>query len=418
LQSIEGLRALAIILVFFNHANAFIPVVNRATLSVKLYVSQGWIGVDLFFVISGFLITGILIDTREAKNYFSGFYARRILRIFPLYYTVLTGVIVLGQVLVYLHVPRGDVFASLTPLPSDRWTFYCFLTNWIGLWKAQWDASFGSILAHFWSLAVEEQFYFFWPLVVWLVRPRWVPWIAGVLATFSFVIRLFFVLHIGVDNFVAPVAVKVQLATICRLDGLFVGAICAYLYRNQELMKRIRPWLKWIGAIGAGSYFVVYSAMLFFPEKAVQIIYGASKIPHDIGEASRLYMVAGGYSLMALGFGAIVLLAAQSDGSGTLMQRFLGSRVLAPVGKYSYGIYVFHVPLLGLINVFLVPRVVIPSATDYVISSFAVLFLFAVVSFIIPALSYEFFEKPILMKKRYFEPKYSASESELENCPS
>src|SRR5271154_6214967 len=129
LQSLDGLRAIAIILVFFHHVQSHIPAVNLPVRVLRMYVNQGWMGVDLFFVLSGFLITGILLDTRAASNYFTGFYARRILRVFPLYYLVLTVVIVVGSKL------NSAVISATLPLREDRWLYFCYLTNWLGLWK-------------------------------------------------------------------------------------------------------------------------------------------------------------------------------------------------------------------------------------------------------------------------------------------
>jgi peptidoglycan/LPS O-acetylase OafA/YrhL len=407
LQSLDGLRAIAIILVFFNHLKGFFPVVNAPTFYFQWYVGQGWIGVDLFFVLSGFLITGILLDIRNAENYFSGFYARRVLRIFPLYYTVLIGVIVASQILTKIHVQQAPIIASLVPLPEDRWVYFCYLTNWIGLWKAQWDAQFGSILAHFWSLAVEEQFYFVWPAIVWVVRPRAIPWIAGIVAGLSAVIRLGWVAHCGIQM-VMPQSAEIQLATICRLDGLFIGALCACLFRNPELMPRIRKWLPWIASLGLCSFFLAFSALLFFPVRAAQLIYGpAPAILHSLDDATRLFALCGGFTLLALGFGALVLLAACTESESSWMQKLLKSRFLAPIGAYSYGIYVFHVPILGLASTFLLPRIVVRSAGEAAITECAYIVVLAAASFIISAISYEFFEKRILSFKRYFVPKYA-----------
>jgi hypothetical protein len=128
LQSLDGLRAIAIILVFFHHMKSYIPVVNLPVAIFQMYVWQGWVGVDLFFVLSGFLITGILIDTRESVNYFSGFYARRVLRIFPLYYFVLTGLVLLGVFLSRSPEPWASDVVSQLPLPQDRWVYF-FLSH-------------------------------------------------------------------------------------------------------------------------------------------------------------------------------------------------------------------------------------------------------------------------------------------------
>ena len=122
-------------------------------------------------------------------------------------------------------------------------------------WKAQWDYQFSSILAHFWSLAIEEQFYFVWPLVVWLARPRLLPWIAGIVAMLSAIVRFAWASHIGVQMLVPPASIEILMATICRLDGLFIGALCAYLFRDSKLMLRVRKWLPAIAILGIGSFF-------------------------------------------------------------------------------------------------------------------------------------------------------------------
>ena len=393
LQALDGLRAIAIILVFLHHMRPHIPVTDRFTLGLNWYLGQGWLGVDLFFVLSGFLITGILLDTREASNYFSGFYARRILRIFPLYYVVLTAVILVGKLV------NSPPLTATLPLAEDRWLYYCYLTNWLGLWKAHYGPNY---LAHFWSLAVEEQFYLFWPLVVWLVRPRAIPWVAGGLAAVAAVVRVIRVAHSGAQQ-------AILMATVCRLDELFAGALCAFLFRNPERMLKIRKWLPGIGILGISSFLVILSGMLFFQHRLLPWLYGSSPVPHTLDDAVQLFVEYGGYVLLALGFGAIVLLAAYTDGKGTWMQKFLTSRLLAPIGAYSYGIYVFHVPILGMASIFVFPRIArgIHSCEELFISEAAYILVVAAVTFVVSALSYEFFEKKILRFKRYFEARYA-----------
>jgi peptidoglycan/LPS O-acetylase OafA/YrhL len=412
LQSLDGLRAIAIIVVFVHHIGDLIPVWSAPSFYFQWYLSQGWLGVDLFFVLSGFLITGILIDTREAKNYFSGFYARRVLRIFPLYYGALIGIIVLVQFLGRSHTSAAAEITRVVPLPEDRWTYFCFLTNWIGLWKAQWDANFGSILAHFWSLAVEEQFYFFWPFLVWILRPRSIPWVAIGLAGLSAVIRFYWVAHIGVDMMIPPKSVEVSFATICRLDGLFIGALCAYIYRKPTIMERASKWLPWIAIVSLGSCFAAFSAMLFGPQRVGAFIYGPNpSVSHTITDVMRLFLNCGGFTLLALGFGALVLLAAYTETKVTWMQRFLKSRILAPIGTYSYGIYVFHVPILGFARTYVLSRITVQTAGELAFTQCVFIVAIAIVSFIIPALSYELFEKPILRCKRYFDAEYAPASS-------
>jgi len=107
IRALDGIRGLAIILVMLHHFNSVIPDCNIAIRSMKLMLSYGWVGVDLFFALSGFLITGILLDTRNANNYFSAFYARRVLRIFPLYYSVLIVTLTLLRAQHIRYVSRG-----------------------------------------------------------------------------------------------------------------------------------------------------------------------------------------------------------------------------------------------------------------------------------------------------------------------
>jgi peptidoglycan/LPS O-acetylase OafA/YrhL len=393
LQALDGLRAIAIILVFLHHMRGHIPVVDQFTLCLSRCVGQGWIGVDLFFVLSGFLITGILLDTRGANNYFSGFYARRILRIFPLYYVVLTSMIIVGRLV------NSARLMAILPLPQDRWLYYCYLTNWLGLWKAHYGPN---CLAHFWSLAVEEQFYLIWPLIVWLVRPRMIPWVAGGLAAVAAVVRVIWVAHSGAQQ-------AILMATVCRLDELFAGALCAFLFRNPEHMLKVRKWLPGIASLALGSFFGILSGMLFFQHRLLAWLSGPSPAGHTLDGAVLLFVECGGFVLLALGFGAIVLLAAHTDGKETWMQKFLTSRVLAPIGAYSYGIYVFHVPILGMASIFVFPGIArgIHSYEELFISEGTYILVVAAVTFVVSALSYEFFEKKILRFKRYFEAKYS-----------
>ncbi|MGA2004828.1 MAG: acyltransferase [Terriglobales bacterium] len=415
IPELNGLRAIAIILVFIHHTQASIPALTPFLLYLKYYAGLGWMGVDLFFVLSGFLITGILIDTREASNYFTGFYVRRVLRIFPLYYLVLISFIVASQILSNSHVQSAPKIAALVPLPEDRWIYFCYLTNWIGLWKAQWDTRFASILAHFWSLGIEEQFYFVWPFVVWVVRPRAIPWIAGIVAGLSAIIRLAWVMHSGVQMVVPPLSIEIALATICRLDALFMGALCAYFFRDRNLLVRIHNWLPWVASLGIGLFFLAFSGMMFFPRRAGLLLYGSSPtVHHTLEDGTRLLSECGGFTLLALGFGALVLLSTHTETNSSWMQKLLKSRLLAPIGTYSYGIYVFHVPIIGLASALIFPAIrrSVHSSGEAFVTACAYIVVLAAVTFVISALSYEFFEKKILYFKRSFGPKYAPRSDE------
>jgi peptidoglycan/LPS O-acetylase OafA/YrhL len=155
IASLDGLRAIAILLVIFDH---YLPWILPRNGTVWALVEEAslWAGsgVDLFFVLSGFLITGILVDSKGAPNYFARFYWRRAVRIFPAYYTFLVLMM---------------VFPGLFTRIGRLW-FVFYLRNWLGEDRAS-DGSLG----HLWSLAVEEQFYIGWSIIVFLVAARWLP---------------------------------------------------------------------------------------------------------------------------------------------------------------------------------------------------------------------------------------------------
>ena len=166
LPGLDGIRGLAILMVMFSH---FIVVgKNLDPLSpFGRFLHSGYLGVDLFFVLSGFLITGILIDSKITPNYFRVFYMRRALRIFPLYYLLLA----VSWLTVVFITPQDKPL--LTGVDSMAW-FWLYASN-IGMAvKGDWLNSPTWVgLGHFWSLAVEEQFYLVWPLLVYLMPVKW-----------------------------------------------------------------------------------------------------------------------------------------------------------------------------------------------------------------------------------------------------
>jgi peptidoglycan/LPS O-acetylase OafA/YrhL len=179
-------------------------------------------------------------------------------------------------------------------------------------------------------------------------------------------------------------------------------------------MVRVRKWLPWVASLGLGSFLLVFSGMLLFPRRAALLLYGSSPVPHTLEDATQLFAECGGYTLLALGFGALVLLAAHTEAESTWMQKILKSRLLGPIGTYSYGIYVFHVPIIGAAAIFGYSKLMrgVSTEGEAVLSECAYIVLLAAVTFVISALSYEFFEKRILRLKRYFEPKYASASHE------
>jgi peptidoglycan/LPS O-acetylase OafA/YrhL len=182
--TLDGLRGIAILVVMLFHymtGSYHWPVLKQ----VFRLCRMGWLGVDLFFVLSGFLITGILLHTKSRPHYFRNFYVRRTLRIFPLYYVVLLGVFTVGALVSSLHTPT---FLALQHRQVYLWTYSVNWVNWFRsdlLFVADWIEA-----NHFWSLAVEEQFYLVWPTVVFLLSSRTLSSLCVVLVGGAWVLRM------------------------------------------------------------------------------------------------------------------------------------------------------------------------------------------------------------------------------------
>jgi len=155
---LDGLRGVAILMVLLFHFGG--PPINLCT----WLLSYGWAGVDLFFVLSGFLITTILLNTKDSPQYFSSFYGRRVLRIFPLYFMALA---------LYFHVEMPWLVshkqATAVSVGDQLWCWF-YLLNWHDV-----TAGINGNLSHLWSLSIEEQFYLVWPLAIWRCSRKQVP---------------------------------------------------------------------------------------------------------------------------------------------------------------------------------------------------------------------------------------------------
>jgi peptidoglycan/LPS O-acetylase OafA/YrhL len=348
------------------HFARFLPAVG-SMIVVKGIASYGWIGVDLFFVLSGFLITGILIRTKAATNYFSAFYVRRVLRIFPIYYGTLVAVFLAARI---FHLGTSRV-----PPVEQRWLYFVYLTNWIPVWTHSWPPN---VVGHFWSLGVEEQFYLLWPYCVLVCTRGRLLQIAVALSMAALVVRAAWVVAFGPSPGIAY-------ATVTRMDSLLIGAICAIVYLNRSSTHP--PWsIRW-ALLPLGLFFA-----------------GAALL-----RGSLDFIETVGYSLLAVGFGIVVLGAAAGDGTKSRLQTILGSPWLTVVGRYSYGMYVYHVPVLGICELVLRSRIPQALSRQPLFAVGYVLFL-GLATFAVSAVSFEFVERPILNLKHRFEP-YSAARS-------
>jgi peptidoglycan/LPS O-acetylase OafA/YrhL len=266
---------------------------------------SGWAGVDLFFVLSGFLITGILLDARGATRYFRAFYARRVLRIFPLYYAYLA--------VLFLVVPR--LFPSLDVKPETQGWLWTYLGNVLFAREGGFEAS--PLTGHFWSLAVEEQFYVVWPLLVWMLPSRRLAVVCLALVAGAFALRLG--IHRTTFN-----ATAAYVLTPARMDALALGALVALALREPAWWPRVRraaPWVLGVSAAAVAAVWV-HRGGFFGGDPVVQVW---------------------AFGPLAAGFAAVLVLAL--DGPASWLGRALTPPALVSAGKYSYGLYVLHYPI-------------------------------------------------------------------------
>ncbi len=305
LLPLDGVRGLAILLILVHH---FVPPLFPTLLGrwAGRFIASSWFGVDLFFVLSGFLITGILFDAKGRPHFFRNFYARRTFRVFPLYYGVL--------ILTCLLLP------ALLQLPlhwaSQTW-LWLYGTNLYPLWHGsfyEFPSALGLQYAHFWSLAVEEHFYLVWPLVVFLFGRRSLMWISGGLVVLAFVLRVVY-MRAGYSPDV------LYHVTWLRMDGLAAGGWIALAVRGAGGTRRLV-----LPAICVAAISGIAVAFMFFREG------GLYRGNWDVQVA--------GYSCLAIFFAAMIPPIVAPGGN--LLQTALSAPILRFFGRYSYGMYVFH----------------------------------------------------------------------------
>ena len=361
---LDGVRAVAVALVFSVHY------MGRQTHGV------GWIGVMIFFVLSGFLITGILYDNQSEPHRFRNFYVRRTLRIFPLFYFVWLCILVAGIfVKEYWH-------PALLLWPTYLGNYARFLG---GMGADRIYTSHPRIpieIGHFWSLAVEEQFYLLWPLVVFLVGKRGTL-IRICIAVVVFVPLLRFLLVAVLPHRMLEVEFLYRM-TFTQADAFLFGGLLALLLRGPEETSVLRAGPKLLyGALGVLVVAAMYN----------QHVYGQGSA------ATAPWMSTYGFTLLDIASGGLLLCSLQP---ATLVFRVMTLRPLRLLGKYSYGFYVYHVmmaPVLAHVGLGLDltrPKYVLYSR---IIFNWSIAFL-AVLA--VAAVSYHLVEKPFLKLKDFF----------------
>lgn len=377
------MRGLAIALVMALHFVYPLKEQNLVERVAARVSGYGLWGVDLFFVLSGFLITGILYDAKGSEGYFKNFYMRRTLRIFPLYYGVLFVLLV--------AIPRSVVTefdpALLETRDAGSW-LWTYLTN---VYVGQTGAFSIPYVSHFWSLAIEEHFYLFWPFLIGFLSREKAMRACVALAIFALALRIGMVAA-------GATALAPQVLTPCRLDTLCLGALFALAIR---------------GPAGASAW--TAASRRYLPVAALAVI--ALSALHVLTPALDVVVLELRGTVLALFF-AVLILNAQSDAGFSPIKRLFRLRFLGTLGKYSYGLYVFH----GLVAYAFEQRGMFERldalSGSHTFATFAYVALGVGLSFLISIASYELFEVRFLALKKLFDYRARRTEKDRSRVPS
>ena len=360
---LTSFRALAFFAVFLFHIGHF-----RA----------GYLGVQAFFVLSGFLLTPILVNMKKDlghRDYFVHFYGRRALRIFPLYYGYLFVVGVIALFIVntqnYSGIERVDRFLDQLP-----WA----ITYTYNFFHASSIYEHTHLVTHFWSLAVEEQFYLFWPLLLFLVPSKNLNNILILMIILGPVLRLLTALACTYDPFNVingRVDLVVYVLPLSHIDAFAAGGYFA-LYKNSKASA-----LSWIMMFGV----LILGYTTQFTSTGSVSVRSLGYPPFMNGK----YLW--GYSILNL-FLAYLLVQIRDE---TFIPALFKNKWIRYIGRISYGLYVFHFPIIWVVYHYL--------------SGYQAALASLLISIIVSSLSYEFFEKRILNYKDVLFSRKSANEA-------
>jgi peptidoglycan/LPS O-acetylase OafA/YrhL len=350
--ALAGLRGIAILMVICYHSFNFIYLFKI-----------GWTGVDLFFVLSGFLITDILLTTKEETNFLRNFYMRRILRIFPIYYISL---IICFFILPKLRISNDDLNYFLN---YQKW-FWFYLQNWLFVFK---DPLRNDFLSHFWTLALEEQFYLVWPWIILIINKpqKLITILLSILLGLFFIRLLLWSIHIKNVSYE-------NLFFFTRADGLCIGCIIACLQHSEFPSSKES-----------------YKVLLL----AITISFVCMTFAKFFWQHNLPYMATCIYTSIAIFFGIIVYMCLNKN---NFLYSFFNIRVLKFFGKISYSLYIIHWPVHKLLtkslNSAVNEHLILPSFISAILTQ-GILIL---ISIVLSVISYYCIEIHFLKLKRFF----------------
>ncbi len=358
--SLDGLRFFAFLVVFFHHSLQNIHS-DHMLINFFLIIIQknGWVGVDLFFVLSGFLITTLLLKERSTLGKFSliNFWIRRSLRIWPLYYlALLFGFFV------------GPIFFPNPLINHSRvWEELPWYLVFLGNWKVSLDGySQYAQISHLWTISLEEQFYLLWPVILIFIKGFKSSFAAGIIILSISIFSRFILASWGVQH---P---GIYTNTLARIDTLTIGALLALFYfYSPAIFSKIKMFSSFpmIILILSALAVYLYRIYLFDPSQTINIVMG--------------------FLIIALFMSYLVFMALQKN---TKINKLLAIKMFVWLGKISYGLYIWHILALEI--------------TDHLITNPNMRYISILLSFIITVilgyLSYRFYESKFLIIKDRF----------------
>src|ERR671932_1041993 len=355
---LDGLRGVAILMVVAYHYD------------LAPFLS----GVDLFFVLSGFLLGGILLDKQEAPNYFKAFYARRFCRILPLYFVcLLVFLILLPLTLGWLGEGPHYFEDSEIPLgaPLPLWSYFTFTHNFAAAQQGGWGTLW---LTHTWSLAVEEQFYLFLPFFIRSFSREKLPYLlVGLILSAPLLRAFFYAFHPhGGLAFYVPMP--------CRADALLLGVLRAYAIRNERCLNLLRTHTKALYGLLA-LLLAAGAALMALSSPTVRV---------------PLVAASYGYSWLPLVYSCLVLIAVtEKRGLVTLVTRI---RPLSWLAVLAFGVFLLHMPILIVFQRLTSDGLLPQAGSPYIIPLGALL-----VTLMLACISWMFFERRIVAWGRSFK---------------
>ncbi|WP_263383678.1 acyltransferase family protein [Granulicella arctica] len=364
--ALDGMRGFALIIVFLTHYSGGLGQ-GAVGHIIKRMRDMGWVSVDLWFVLSGFLITGILFDTRGDSHFLKRFFARRVIRILPIFYLVVVIVLLLTPILHYrLRWPQSMFLIYVG-------NFFTIYDPTLMLIRSSISPVFNVSFGHFWSLCIEEQFYLVWPFfVLWIPnRVRLIQTAAGI-SVLTLLVRTYVVWV-----YRSPIAETWTFHTLpFRLDTMLMGGVLALVLRGQ-IVDGWQRACRWVFLTACFLLAVILMLPQLYRSLMIQSV---------------------GLSIVAL---ACVGLIGGTLRDGSLPFRLFSNRTLRYLGKYSYGFYIFHVlysTAWSSLRIYMSRRL---HSVDLAIL-FCIFACFPM-TLMLAKLSYDLFEVRFLRLKKHFE---------------